>query len=498
MTTIVHDTLSNFINESLLLEKRSHPETNVKESFNSIIKKILNISPNLENVYVSFRNSLHVTDINPSNQFNTPSGFYCYPVKQYVDDMEEPYENLETNGELWFRRLFPFASNRRYLIFYIMDERANIISNSSPFKDTVTYVERIKDIFNSYSEILSVCDLYIKGEYGIRYEQNKHEQPLSAAQMLWEFIFDVCNMYDDIATRIVEIPSLYTKIAYKIGLDGFIDDAGDGYIHPNEKTQAVFFRVKNKGEIFTFDTKVNIKETDDDTVQSYPTKNPNVRLIIKTNKSLMLNKSYNLALNGRILYKEWLKKIDIFMSPMRGFSDVMILERKDGTKNLLNINDVNNLYLSEWFDNVKILSKRYKGVVSLFSVNNNNDLFHIIDVNGAELNYGNIVGIDFSILRNVCLDMDNGFYKIINNDGEIVANDVKSYKIHPSKSPLIIINDAKLGSNILDASKSTLLLEWQPNRLVWTNNGNNVRFSNRSGGEIIEFDVTNYIKNEML
>jgi len=47
-----------------LTEKRSHPETNIDPTFEEYLNKILSSAP-IEDLFVSFRKEMYVTDINP-------------------------------------------------------------------------------------------------------------------------------------------------------------------------------------------------------------------------------------------------------------------------------------------------------------------------------------------------------------------------------------------------------------------------------------------------
>jgi hypothetical protein len=87
-------------NKFELDEKRSHPDTNVDQSFNEFFHNLTS-KYDSKDIFVSFRDTQNVTDINPKNQFNTPTGFYCYPLSSYDYD--------ESMSEYEFRGLFPYA-----------------------------------------------------------------------------------------------------------------------------------------------------------------------------------------------------------------------------------------------------------------------------------------------------------------------------------------------------------------------------------------------------
>src|SRR5574343_464491 len=69
-------------------ELRSNPDKNVDPSFNEFFDNLIS-KFNIDDIFVSFRNSMNVTDVNPNNQYNTPTGFYSYPLKSYKADINE-------------------------------------------------------------------------------------------------------------------------------------------------------------------------------------------------------------------------------------------------------------------------------------------------------------------------------------------------------------------------------------------------------------------------
>ena len=83
---------------NLILEKRSHPELNVKKS---VLDK-LEPYANDPNYFVSFTN-IEKIGINPVNKFSTPIGVYSYNLKDLWNDWiagddffgkDRPYVNL--------------------------------------------------------------------------------------------------------------------------------------------------------------------------------------------------------------------------------------------------------------------------------------------------------------------------------------------------------------------------------------------------------------------
>src|SRR5690554_6327327 len=87
---------------NLIFEKRAVSGIISKEENIGELLEFLKEKYNYDDVYVSFRDSKHVTKINPNNKFNTPTGLYTYKLSKYTYN---PIYDIDEFG-----KLFPYAS----------------------------------------------------------------------------------------------------------------------------------------------------------------------------------------------------------------------------------------------------------------------------------------------------------------------------------------------------------------------------------------------------
>ena len=76
--TISESQIINAIRK-VINEARRNPETNVDENFAEFYNRMIQKAPR-ENIFISFRDTTHVTDVNPKSTYNTPTGFYTYQI----------------------------------------------------------------------------------------------------------------------------------------------------------------------------------------------------------------------------------------------------------------------------------------------------------------------------------------------------------------------------------------------------------------------------------
>lgn len=236
-------------NESIELnEKRSNPEVNIKQNEIERVKSLaLKIDEkNLEHLtFCSFRSATHTTLINPNNQFETPTGVYCYPFYDYLD---KKIDNLNDNSNI--KAVVPFTGNKlpQYLYFYILKDFDGIVSNKSTLNELKKYFDFVKND-NNFTDFKiaadkidhlkeSIDELFTKGSDEFeKYFKSKIDR-------FWHFIkSDPCEYLWAILVKTYK-PSTFSKKAREMGLNGFID-YGSGYIHSNERYQAVFFRSRS-------------------------------------------------------------------------------------------------------------------------------------------------------------------------------------------------------------------------------------------------------------
>ena len=229
-------------NKFELDEKRSHPDTNVDQSFNEFFHNLTS-KYDSKDIFVSFRDTQNVTDINPKNQFNTPTGFYCYPLSSYDYD--------ESMSEYEFRGLFPYASDRKYMQFIILKTHDGLLYRETSKATLDEYVQKIKILYENINPVVGLCDNFLNNKFFSTYipkNNIKHD-----THLFWLFLYEIAPY---IMRKRKE--TAISLICTKVGINGFIDYNGDWYIHPSEPKQAVFFKVKNIANIYTFKSpKVN-------------------------------------------------------------------------------------------------------------------------------------------------------------------------------------------------------------------------------------------------
>ena len=123
--------------KKVVSEARRNPETNIDESFTEFYNRMVQKATR-ENIFVSFREETHVTDINPKNIFRTPTGFYSYPLSSF---------NIPDNPtEAEFRRKFLFANDRKYINFFILKTHEGVLTSGTDESTLNEYAERIKKL----------------------------------------------------------------------------------------------------------------------------------------------------------------------------------------------------------------------------------------------------------------------------------------------------------------------------------------------------------------
>lgn len=209
----------------LIFEKRAVSGIISKEENIGELLEFLKEKYNYDDVYVSFRDSQHVTKINPYNEFNTPTGLYTYKLSKYTYN---PIYDIDEFG-----KLFPYASERKYIYFYVLKDNANILNSKTSDNILDDYVEKIKRKFNTNKQIKQLCDNWSDDTYQSYYSKSIHN-----THKFWLFIYDVLPYaYKDGNKK-----NRFSMLCRELNIDGFDDDTCYGWIHPSEKCQTVFFR----------------------------------------------------------------------------------------------------------------------------------------------------------------------------------------------------------------------------------------------------------------
>ena len=230
------------LKESVYLdEKRSNPDKNIKTDE---FEKLGNVIENIKReglgylTFFSFRSNKHTTLINPDNKFSTPTGLYAYPYTDYIENRElYNYANIEN--------IVPFVGENKpnYIYVYILKNMDGIVDT----KQTINELKKYFDLLKNDPEVNSISkesievlftqgnnefEYFFKSKINAKWWFNSYNR--SYAAYLWTIMmhnFDI---------------NKFGSKCREYGINGFVD-YGSGFIHQNEKTQAVFFRSR---EIF--------------------------------------------------------------------------------------------------------------------------------------------------------------------------------------------------------------------------------------------------------
>ena len=366
----------------IVSEARRNPETNIDEKFSDFYNRMIQKAP-IENIFISFRDTTHVTDVNPKNIYNTPTGFYTYPLVAF-DIPDNP-------NEVEFRRKFPFANDKEYINFFMLKNHDGILTGGTDKTTLDEYVKKIKKLYNGVGEVEKLCDSFIDGSYSSDYNKS----PVHDTHLLWLLLYDITK---DIQNKSKQ--NRINLICRKIGVNGFIDYEGHGFIHPAEPNQAIFFKVKNLGEVFIYEKpKLNIKNA----IQSKDF--IVVKQLENDAKVIKLNNEYALIdNNGELISKHLFDDVFEFKN---GFAEVVIKSRC----NLIDKNG--NLISKKWFNWID----GFEGGVAKVGLKGK---YNFINQNG-ELQSKQWFDIIYGFKHGIAKVEIKGKCNLINQNGELLS-----------------------------------------------------------------------------
>jgi len=205
------------INEILLKEKRrnaNYPEQKVKTSYEQLLPY-----HNEDNIYINFTN-ISKAGVNPTLEHETPLGIYTYPLKEIWKYIEKE-KNI---GNV------PFAGDRKYINIF----KSNQVMELSNYHDNDLKTDIIK-----LKAFLKERNFKDKNISNIIAEGKTNSFTKNPGGYLWNI------------TRLISIELNENNSQYAwnwifrniLGYKAISDKKGQGIIHPNEETQAVFFDV---------------------------------------------------------------------------------------------------------------------------------------------------------------------------------------------------------------------------------------------------------------
>jgi len=143
------------------------------------------------------------------------------------------YLNKPTYDISKFRSAFPFASDRSHIQFLILKDSINIIDSDYPKSKLDGFVKIIQNKYGKIDPVNGLCERWFNEEYQSYYSESKH-----SAHKFWLFIYDVIPYVYPNGKRV----NSFAILCRELGIDGFSDDKCEGWIHPSEKCQTVFFK----------------------------------------------------------------------------------------------------------------------------------------------------------------------------------------------------------------------------------------------------------------
>lgn len=210
-----------------ILEARKNPEINVKNSINDeIIRRLEQTTETIANVpnfFVSFTKKDKL-GINPTSEYSTPIGIFSYPG-DYVSNKIGKSQNA---------KVLPFAGESEFANLFSV--KGNILNLKDITDDELSkYIEKLKKVLNSQDKLRissqTIDDIVTRAP--------KEARIKTPGGKFWFITWQIANSLSNGSA-----PIIWNKLFRLIGIDGLVDH-GDGIIHSNEPTQAVFFSINS-------------------------------------------------------------------------------------------------------------------------------------------------------------------------------------------------------------------------------------------------------------
>ena len=195
-----------------LLEARRNPELNPKISLNAELKAYVDKFG--KSGFISFT-SIDKLGINPGSDYDTPIGIYAYPVM---------YAYHDVLGDDQHARRLPFAGENPYATLFSAKNGVIDLHTFSE-SDLASAIKKLKSIYGTRDVETSISYALESGRVQ------------TAGGQLWAITMKLSKIIKG-----GEPPIVWNKIFRSIGINGCVDSDGEDIIHPNEPTQAVFFK----------------------------------------------------------------------------------------------------------------------------------------------------------------------------------------------------------------------------------------------------------------
>ena len=212
--------------KQLFTERRAYEKEGVEhETYFSQLKEICE-KYGYENVYIQYTDT-DKFGLNPTNNYNTPTGIYAYPMSKYK-------ERLQKQGYFGV----PFANERSYVNIFTVKSGKILNINKYSSANWDIDMKKLRKYYNDIpkKDIVMTCD----GIEEIILDSNKYANVKTIGGKFWYI-----TMFLTLCIKGENNENLWSSILHKVLNYSGIVDYGEGIIHEAEPTQAIFFSKNN-------------------------------------------------------------------------------------------------------------------------------------------------------------------------------------------------------------------------------------------------------------
>lgn len=205
-------------------------------------------SSGISKYYFTFT-TINKVGIKPGSSFKTPLGIYAYPMIQM-------FPLLEIDK-------IPFAGDREFInLLELNVPDSRVISQSTTESQANSALEKLEELFkieaNKEGSYLRKKDRYVRATDFNKYVGIAEETYKNSFNTPYGKVWNVTHyLAEEMFPSSFDAKTLlyWNTLLRKIGFEAAVDYEGSGFIHPNEKFQAVFFTKKAIKHIATFNNK---------------------------------------------------------------------------------------------------------------------------------------------------------------------------------------------------------------------------------------------------
>jgi hypothetical protein len=202
----------------------------------------------LSKYYFTFT-TINKVGIKPKSAFDTPLGVYAYPMIQM-------YSFLEANE-------IPFAGDREFINLLELNVPDNkVLSQSTTESQADLALKKLEELFkseaNKEGSFLRKNNKYVRASDFNKYVGLAKESYPRSFNTPYGKVWNVSHyLAEEMFPQNFDSKTLlyWNILLRKIGFEAAVDYEGTGFIHPNERFQAVFFTKKAIKHVATFDNK---------------------------------------------------------------------------------------------------------------------------------------------------------------------------------------------------------------------------------------------------